>query len=368
MSQYCINHVIEMSNLKYDQLLASSLNNQEKKLQSESFTYQSVFLSSVIPDTTNPRFIPAILIEDEHAKLFTNRKITKNQLVNMYHAEDHIIIGKSCIINCLKYGTPDWKKANQNIESILELGNNISVSELIQVPTIYPISKSKFQILTGHRRFFALVYANGYGSAVQFKLYGSKPLLTKVKQFQENSSREDLPQYGKLIAFVDAITEIDALNSARIRVGLKKLTVKETATNLGISMGAFDNYNVLTRYSCVCDAYESGLSFPFIKTKKIVLEVESEYKKTHQKSVLNVTDKKNIKKGIKSRLLGIQQLPTTSKSFNIKPIKSSSTIKTLLTTNIMELDTNIDWKNIDWENRSAVSKTLSAVIDFLESS
>ena len=183
-----------MNELQHEHLILSFLNNQENLL-ADSFSYQSIFLSSVMPDSTNARFMPAIFIEDNDAKLLVNRKITKKQLINKYQCEYHVLIGQSCIINCLEYGSADWKKANQTIESIMDLGNNISVSELIQAPTLYPVSDSKYQILTGHRRFFALVYANGYGSAAQFKLYSTKPLLSKVKQFKENASREDLPQY-----------------------------------------------------------------------------------------------------------------------------------------------------------------------------
>ena len=263
-------------------------------------------------------------------------------------------------------GPTEWKEANKSIESIIQLGNNISASELIQVPTLYPIANGKYQILTGHRRFFALIYAKGYDSAAQFKLYENMPLLAKIKQFQENASREDLPQYGKLMAFESAMNEIDMLNTARLRSGLKKLTVKETASNLGISMGAFDNYNVLTRYRCIIPAYKNGLSQPFIKVKKVVLNVESEYKAKNEKSVLNITDKSNISDEIESRLFNKSKSTSTEKTFKIKQIKSSATIKTLLTCNILALDTGINWDNIDWEDHDTVSQTLSTIIDFLE--
>jgi hypothetical protein len=359
-----------MNSLKLEQIFLSKLNDVEKddseSMYDESFTYQSIFLSSIVPDKTNPRFLPVLPIENQDAKLFISRKLTKNQIVKMYNAEGHILLGKSCIINCLKYGSVDWTKANKALESIIELGKNIEMSELIQVATIYPISSSKFQVLTGHRRYFSLIYANGYGSAAQFKVYKSKPLLMKVKQFQENASREDLPQYGKLTAFRDAVSEIELLNDAKLKLGSKKLTIKETATSLGISMGAYDNYNVLSRYISVSNAYKSGLSLPFIKTKKIVLEVESEYKEKHKKSVLNITDKNNISDDIASRLLGQGSSKSVSHTFKIKPISSSNTIKDLLTTNVMELDTGVDWKNIDWEDHSAVKETIAAVIDYLE--
>jgi hypothetical protein len=356
---------ISMNDLEHEHLLLSFLNHNENLL-TDSYSYQSIFLSSVLPDSTNARFIPAIFIDDNDAKLLVNRGITKLQLVRNYHGEDHILIGQSCIINCFKYGSIEWKKANQTIESIMELGNNISVSELIQAPTLYPVNDGKYKILTGHRRFFALVYANGYGSAAQFKLYDTKPMLSKVKQFQENASREDLPQYGKLLAFESAMLEISTLNTARLKSGLKKLTIKEIASTLGISMGAFDNYNVLTRYNCVVSAYESGLSVPFVKVKNVVLAVETEYKTQYDKTVLNVTDKKNISNEIQTRLLDKNPEKQATKSFKVKPIRSPNTIKALLTTKIIDLDIGIDWDNIDWEDHVEVSNTLSSVIDFLE--
>lgn len=355
-----------MKNLQYDQLLISSLMNKEE-IHAESFDYQSIFLSSIKPDPTNGRFLPSILIDDKHAKQFITRKLTKMQLMNLYHGDNNILIGKSCIINCLPYGSTDWKRANQTIESIIELGENIAVSEMIQAPTIYPIENNQYQILTGHRRFFAIVYAKGYGSIAQFKLYKNKPLLIKVKQFQENASREDLPQYGKLQAFLNALTELDALNNAKLKAGLKKLTVKETATNLGISMGAFDNYNVLTRYSCVIKAYETNLNLPFVSVKKIVLTTEAAYKEQHNKTLLNINDKKIISDQINTKLMVDKPTPTSVKSFKMKPIQSSSALKMLLTCNVTELNTGIDWENIDWQNHAHVSKALTNLIEFLNS-
>lgn len=353
-----------MNELEIGQLLLNSLNNKEE-FSNESFEYQSIFLSSVKPDPTNGRFLPSILIDDEHAKQFCSRKLTKNQLINLYHAENIVLIGKSCMINCFKHGTGDWKKANRTIESIAELGDNISVSEMIQVPTIYPIKNNQYQILTGHRRFFALIYAKGYGSTAQFKLYEKKPLLTKVKQFQENASREDLPQYGKLQAFSNAVFEIQSLNDARKRIGLKKLTVKEIAATLGVSMGAFDNYNVLTRYVSVQNAYESGLTLPFLRVKKIVLATESEYKDTNNKAILNINDKNNISDLIHNILNDNYPKETKRRTFKIKPIKSSSALKTLLTSNVMELNTGINWHEIDWEDHKSVSDALNKISDFL---
>lgn len=355
-----------MNDLQFEHLLSSSLND-EKNLLGESFSFESIFLSSIIPDSTNARFMPAIFIEDNDAKLFVSRLITKRHLIEKYQAENHALVGHSCIINCFNNGSNEWKQANQTIESIIELGNNISVSELIQTPTIYPVDNKKYQILTGHRRFFALVYANGYGSAAQFKLYKSKPLLSKVKQFQENASREDLPQYGKLIAFENAMIEISTLNTARLKLGMKKLTIKETANTLGISMGAYDNFNVLTRYSCIISAYESGLSISFIKIKKMILTVEAEYKAEHEKAILNITDKNKISEELKVRLSGKKTINQIPNKIKFRGITSTNTVKTLLTKNMTDLETGIDWEDIDWEDRNAVSNILSKVIEFLES-
>lgn len=358
-----------MNRIQYDQLLVSCLHYNEE-LYSTSFEYKSIFLSLIQPDPTNGRFLPSILINDEHAKQFCSRKITKKQLIEIYDGENHVLVGKHCIINCLKHGSDDWNKASKTIESIIDLGENISMSEMIQVPTIYPIEHDRYQLLTGHRRFFALVYAKGYGSAAQFKIYDKQPIFVKIKQFQENSSREDLPQYGKLMAFSNALIEVEALNNAKIRTGEKKLTVKETATALGISMGAYDNYNVLTRYAAVQRAYESGLSFSFVKVKKIVLSVESQYKLENNITSLRSSDRKTISETIYAQLTNKRDdLAHTQPKhdFRIKPIHSASALKKLLTNNVMELDIDIDWSSIDWQDHSSVSKALNTIVNYLNS-
>ena len=234
----------KLNSISLEQELASVLNSDhaENFLKEQLYDYKSIFLNRVFPDLTNPRFFPAVIMSDKHAYQMAAKQITKAQLVSIYQSDGKVVIGKSCIVNCCKYGSNEWKKANKSIESIIELGENVAVSEIIQVPTIYPTVDGNYQILTGHRRFFAMIYANGIDGAAHFKVYRSKPVLQKTKQFQENASREDLPQYGKLRAFQDAMQEIDILNSARKRVGQKPLTVKEKASTLGISMGAFDNY------------------------------------------------------------------------------------------------------------------------------
>ncbi|RZM77479.1 hypothetical protein [Pseudoalteromonas rubra] len=357
-----------MNRNKLDQLMLANVNSREA-LNSDTFEYKSLFLSSVTPDPHNARFLPAKFMEDDHARQFTSRWLTKNQLVEMYDSKDHVLIGKNCIINCFAYGSAQWKKANQTLESVLELAENISVAEVIQVPTVYPLEGGKYQILTGHRRFFAMVYSKGYDSSAQFKVYDTKPLLSKVKQFQENASRDDLPQYGKLQAFLSAMQELESLSQARLKIGEKKLTVKEMAANLGISMGSFDNYNVLTRYKCVIQAYEQGLiSLPFINVKKIVKQVENQYCSEFDKTLFTVTDKAEINKRIQAKLSG-EKLPAKSrtKTFRIKPIQSVDTVKTLLTHNITELVSEIDWQNIDWENHKAVSDTLAKAIEILDS-
>ncbi|ALU44438.1 hypothetical protein [Pseudoalteromonas rubra] len=356
-----------MNKLKLDQLMLANVNSR-KGLNSETFEYTSLFLSSVTPDPHNARFLPAKFMEDDHARQFTSRWLTKNQLVEMYDANDHVLIGKNCIVNCFAYGTAQWKKANQTLESVLELAENISVAEVIQVPTVYPLEDGQYQILTGHRRFFAMVYSNGYDSSAQFKVYDAKPLLSKVKQFQENASRDDLPQYGKLQAFLSAMQELESLSQARLKVGEKKLTVKEMAANLGISMGSFDNYNVLTRYKCVIQAYEQGLvTMPFINVKKVVKQVENDYYSEFDKTLLTVTDKAEINKRIHAKLTG-QKLTTKpkTKAFRVKPIQHVETIKMLLTHNITELVDEVDWQAVDWGNRKAVTDTLAKVIEVLD--
>ena len=59
--------------------------------------------------------------------------------------------------------------------------------------------------------------------------------------------------------------------SVRAGLGKGRLVVKEQANMLGISMGAFDNYNVLTRYPSVLRSFEEGLDYSFVRVKRLVL-------------------------------------------------------------------------------------------------
>jgi len=336
------------------------------------YDYQTIFLTKIIPDETNPRFFPAICMNDDHAEQFLNKKITKRQLSKIYDAEDKVLIGKACVINCCKFGSNDWKKANTTIDSVIELGDNLAVSEVIQVPTVYPLKDGFFKILTGHRRYFAMIYANGVNTASHFKVYQSKPVLQKTKQFQENASREDLPQYGKLRAFQDAMLEIEALNASKKKMGLKPLTVKEKANTLGISMGAFDNYNVLCRYPAVIESYENGNQASFIKMKKRVLELEKILFESSFK--LNVNQRRKVNKALKDELeLGIKKhisvnvvKPRNKETYLISPIKDANILKKLLKEDVTQIDVGIDWDSLDWTDVDGVNSSIIKLIASLE--
>ncbi len=356
--------------LSLEQQLSAELNrvNFDKLMVEQPYEYKSIFLNKIRPDSTNPRFLPVVIIPNQDAYQVATKKITKSQLIARYDAENKVVIGKACIVNCFKYNSPDWKKANKTIESITELASNIAVSEIIQVPTIYPTEDGGYQILTGHRRFFAMLYANGLDSAAHFKLYLSRPALPKTKQFQENASREDLPQYGKLQAFKDAMLEIETLSSMRQRQEGKVLTVKECASILGVSMGAFDNYNVLTRYAAVLDAYHHGYAQPFIKMKKMVLSIENSYKRKHNITALNIDHKTAINQLIKKAILKESDTKPKQnpKTYRIAPITSVDVLKTLLSVNVFELELGIDWNSMDWQDNRQVNDAIAAVVSYIE--
>jgi len=375
-----------LNSISLEQELAAVLTTEhaDSFLKEQLYDYKSVFLNRVFPDTTNPRFFPAIIMSDKHAYQTTTKQLSKRQLVNIYNAEDKVLIGKSCIVNCCKYGSNEWKKANKSIESIIELGENVAVSEIIQVPTIYPTIDGNYQILTGHRRFFALIYANGIDGAAHFKVYKSKPVLQKTKQFQENASREDLPQYGKLRAFQDAMQEIEVLNTARKRIGQKALTVKEKANTLGISMGAFDNYNVLTRYPAVIEAYENGDSTSFVKMKKKVLSIEKGLIGSQNQTDISNRKKINseLKKGLAQEAEGgatgkaSVQLQVNSDNakttgnvneYEFKGISSEEVLKKILTTDLTKLDSGIDWSAVDWNDILVVNDILEKIVSYVSS-
>lgn len=353
---------------KLEQLMLASIASDEGSITESLYEYKSLFISRVFPDKDNPRYFPAVIMTDEDAYQVALKKISKRQLIERYSAENKVVLGKGCIVNCCMSGSNEWKKCNQTITSIIELGENIAVSEVIQTPTVFPLDNGNYQILTGHRRFFAMIYAKGVNGAAHFKVYHDKPLLYKVKQFQENASREDLPQYGKLQAFQAAIQEIETYNSAKSRVGQKPLTVRQIVSTLGISGGAYDNYNVLVRYPAVIKSYENGSSLPFIKMKKIVLEAEKKYKSKHEIKILNVTHKREINKIISSTLTDSSEKYRSPKNYyTFGKVDSPDVIKKLLSENMFSLNTDVDWNLVEWNEPESVNNALEKLLEYLNS-
>jgi len=359
-----------LSGPSLEQQLTAELNRMDysKILIEQPYEYKSIFLNRIQPDSKNARFFPAVIVPDQLAYQIATKKISKAQLIERLDCRDKVVIGKSCIVNCFHSSTFEWKKANATIASIIELAANVSVSELIQVPTIYPLEDQSYQLLTGHRRFFAMVYANGIEGAAHFKVYHQKPSLPRTKQFQENASREDLPQYGKLQAFQEAMLELETLSTMRQRADGKGLTVRETASLLGISMGAFDNYNVLTRYPEVIDAYQNGNSMPFIAMKKIVVTEEQKIRKKTGQAILNVEHKRAVNQRIQDILNNIKvpANPEKKKRYRLGTVESPELMKFILSENLLALDCGVDWQQLDWQHPKAVNEAVEQMISFIQ--
>lgn len=358
-----------MSKVNLKQLVRSGLRESDVKglLRQDNYSYKSIFLNRVKPDPTNARYFPATIISDLHASQFARRFLTKRELMDLYDGKGRVLVGKKCFVNCETRGTKAWQLIEKNIDNIMNLALNIERSEVIQAPTIYPdLETEDYILVTGHRRFFAMIYCNGADGVAQFKVYDSAPLLKKTKQFQENASREDLPQYGKLLSFISAKEEVEVVSQAAAESGGKKLTVREVVSILGISSGAYDNYNVLTRYPSVVSAYEGGLIKPFVSMKKLILDTEIQYKAENNLKDIGAGSRRSINIKLKSILNGESIQPAKPKSIKLKPITSKQTIKTLLTSNIMALDTGIDWDALDWSDIDQVNQNLAHLIDYLE--
>ncbi|SEA40414.1 ParB/Srx family N-terminal domain-containing protein [Alkalimonas amylolytica] len=359
-----------MNDLSLEQKLTSELSRGDfsRILTQQSYEYKSIFINRIRPDNNNARFFPAVIASDQLSYQITTRRLTKAQLVERLDCKDTVVIGKSCIVNCFNRGTVEWKKANDTIASILELAAHVSVSELIQVPTIYPLENDSYQILTGHRRFFAMVYTNGIDGAAHFKVYHNKPSLPRTKQFQENASREDLPKYGKLQAFQEAMLELDTLGAMRQKTEGKSLTVREISSLLGISMGAFDNYNVLTRYPAVLEAYQNGNSTSFIAMKKIVVNEEQKVREQTGQTMLNIEQKRAINKQLKNILSNARVDKGTQKKkrYRLGTVDSPELMKVILTENLLAMDTSIDWDSINWAQPKEVNEAFERVVSFLK--
>jgi hypothetical protein len=149
-------------------------------------------------------------------------------------------------------------------------------------------------------------------------------------------------------------------------LGKGRLTVREQANMLGVSMGTFDNYNVLTRYPSVLRSFDEGLDYSFVRVKKLVLYIEKTYKEQHTK-VLNVIDKRKIDTTIYEALQGKKYKEPLKASFPYKlnGLSSPEGLRALLKENIFELDTGINWDTVDWQDVASVNKAISEVVNKL---
>jgi hypothetical protein len=144
-------------------------------------------------------------------------------------------------------------------------------------------------------------------------------------------------------------------------------------STLGISMGAFDNYNVLTRYPFVIEAYENGNSESFVRMKKLILKIESEYKEEHQLTKLSITDKKAIDNEIKKHLndevsstkVNRAKIKSSKNQYKFESIESPYVIEKLLKKNVCELECGVDWNSVNWSEPEDVNKSLKQVLEFL---
>lgn len=352
-------------NLDQKIISAISENNSPHTINKEPSTYLSLFLSKVTPDLENARFLPAVGIEDKHAYQFVKRIINKSDLIEIYNARNKVLVGKGCFINCLERNTSDWTRAQKNIESVIALSENLKTSEVIHVPSVISLGDGSYQVLTGHRRYYALIYVLGLDGVSHFKVYNKVPVLIRTKQFQENFSREDLNQHGKITAFNNAMLELDTMSTALARTGKTPLTVKDKANYLGISMGSYDNYNVLARYPAVLNAYELGNHLSLKKMKGVVMDIETGYKQARNLTILNVDHKKEINTKIENYLLDGKPKNKSTEIFHKLSI-SPTALKKMLKADVFGLDVGIDWDKVDWEDKNVVEEKVNQIIDFLE--
>ena len=106
--------------------------------------------------------------------------------------------------------------------------------------------------------------------------------------------------------------------------------------------------------------------------KKITLKIENDYKNKHDKQLLNVNDKKYINSEIANFLnddpnCEVKKSPSPT-FYKLEKIQSSKTLKQLLTVNIMELDTGINWETLDWDDPKVVNNTMKQIVTYLNDS
>ena len=331
-----------------------------------------IYISRVHPDPNNARDFPVIKAVEERMFLSVPENV----------GSAYIILEKGLLDNKTPKGHPLYEHIENQIREISALSAQIKAGGGIYQPIeVYRTGGTSYQIVYGHRRFYAVVYWLGWEAAWSFKVHRTTPKNLKLRQFVENHSRSDLAFHEKLKSFNSALEEINGQQNQ------EELSSAELINLLGIGKSTFFRFKKWNSYPFIQRVAMDGMDFIGSNLlESIFSKVEGQHKESDEvpiedllKSALAKEFKKAKRKipeylQVKTKHSIRNETPSNTsrpgkkaQSYSAPRIKSTAAIKTLLTSDITQLDIEgVNWSEVDWNDCSQVNGCLSATIKHLE--
>lgn len=156
---------------------AKKIQDSKKTLDEISVNTKFISIEKITPSPSNPRRL-AINAEDINAALAAN------------------LITKDVITSDLEKNVVDFfKNSKKSSDYLKTLQLALSIPEpesLLQAVVVWSIDGSNFNLIAGHRRFFAHLIAGHEYISATIKSHQPSELELSILQWTENSSREDL--------------------------------------------------------------------------------------------------------------------------------------------------------------------------------
>jgi ParB family chromosome partitioning protein len=276
-------------------------------------------------------------------------------------------------IHCQK-SDPDYKSIVHEVEQIIRLAKQLEKEDLIQPITVWQRSTSNYPIISGHRRYCALIFLFGVLTPVKIKIYNEEPAHPSTLTFIENNQRKSLNPLGLITSFTQAYNELTSDSS-----------VPKTSSNLiqhlGMSKTNYYRYKSITEFLPVVTPLlerEGVISF---KELEWVLNQIKNFEVIKRDKLLDLF----VKQKLKNPSLDSKKVITTiidshdneaavsvtpsqkgrkSKYFQFPKVMltEKESIERLFKEDVTKIDCGVDWKSINFGDASEVKAAFEKLI------
>lgn len=322
--------------------------------------FDLVLIDYVRPQEDNSRYLPIISN--------SGNKSDTSELTNC------VVCEKGLIENRLDIENPRYDEIEREISKIRLLADSIKNNGLVQPITVWRGNTSNYPIISGHRRYYAIVYLYGRMAKFRVKIYPEKPKRVRILRHIENFSREDLAPSDTLRSWNEALddltVELSELKNATERLDL-------VTKILGVSKSQYYRYEKLAPYfETVVPLMDRGIltSIDELYTDFVKLEKQGgkEAVLKYLTEASNAGSKVNIDAFVNA-LGGTPEPEVKAKRGREKTFISLPRVKAnqsdaifrLLKEDVTQLDTGVDWANLNRNNPKEIEQAIKSIIDIL---